>query len=274
MPYKVIDMFKELPKTNCAECNRPGCFQFATAVYLENVPLSDCPYLSPEELEEMNGKLEAQRLIDSGGKKPKGDSAAEFLFEQIEKADFLAVAEKCGAVYDSGPPEMLRLSFFNTPFEVRHDDVSRAEGMAESNVFIKILMLIYATHAKGSKAAGQMVAFRDLPNTSSKSKSFDHNANKLAKAFAGRIEALDEACRRIGGKVQPSDSADREYRFDALPRVPVQFLFWDGDDDFPARASVLLDKNVLDYLDQEAIVFMSEAFANLLMGKGLDDLVA
>lgn len=63
MPYKVIDIFNDLPKTNCAEYGKPGCFQFATGVYIEGMPLSACPYLTPEKLEEMQGRLGQESIL-------------------------------------------------------------------------------------------------------------------------------------------------------------------------------------------------------------------
>jgi hypothetical protein len=58
-----------------------------------------------------------------------------------------------------------------------------------------------------------------------------------------------------------------------LPRVPVLVLFWPQEEEFPARVSLLLDSSALDYLDQEALVFVAEALAGRLLGGNLSGLV-
>ena len=63
-----------------------------------------------------------------------------------------------------------------------------------------------------------------------------------------------------------SASADRAYEFRGLARVPLLLLLWAAQEGFPARASVLVDRGLLDYLDQEASLFVAESLAGRLAG--------
>jgi len=140
-------------------------------------------------------------------------------------------------------------------------------------VWVKILLLIYLTRAGGRPPSGSWVSYRDLPNSVSKAKSFEECSARVAGAFGGRLDGLEHAAVRLGGRPVDPGSADRAYVLPALPRVPVLLLFWDGEDEFAARASFLLDGSVLDYLDLEALLFVGEALAGRLLGEGLADLV-
>ena len=54
MAYKVVDIYKDLPKkAGCSDCGKPGCFAFATAAHLEGMELAKCVHLEPEQLEDV-----------------------------------------------------------------------------------------------------------------------------------------------------------------------------------------------------------------------------
>jgi len=48
--------------------------------------------------------------------------------------------------------------------------------------------------------------------------------------------------------------------------VPVTLVFWKGDEEFPPRLSILLDKSISHYLPTEDIVLASQMFALRLIG--------
>jgi hypothetical protein len=272
MAYKVLDIYRDLPRTNCADCGKGGCFAFASAVYLEGFPLTACPHLEPSAREGMEERLEAGRARGEGRRPDSSEQALEFLRRKVAEADLEALGRRAGATHDPGPPQALELDFLGVAHRVTRADVSAAGGEAPT-VWVKIFLLIYATRAGGSIPTGQWVAYRDLPNTVSKSASFERVGDRLGAAFEGRLAELDEAAARLGGKPSGFGSADRAYVFEALPRVSLLLLFWDREEGFPARSSILLDRGILDYLDQEAIVFLAEAFGNRLQGKGIADIV-
>lgn len=271
MAYKVLDIYRELPRTNCRDCGKGGCFAFASAVYLEGFPLAACPHLAAVR-DAMEAKLAAGRAQGEGRRPDSSEQALGFLLKKMADADLAALARHCGAAYDPGPPEALRLDFLGVPHRVTRTDVAAARGDAPT-VWVKIFLLIYATRASGAEPAGEWVAYRSLPNTVSKSKSFERVGDRIGAAFEGQTEELDACAARLGGRVAAFGSADRAYTFESLPRVRLLLLFWDREEGFPARASILLDRGILDYLDQEAIVFLSEAFGNLLLGEGIEDVV-
>ena len=214
--------------------------------------------------------MEEKLALSLGGGKGKKDptyvQALRFLQGKILGTDFPAMARNAGCRYLPGPPEELEIPFLGVPHRVRADDVTALSGEAPS-VWVKVFLYIYATRAKGTPPAGRWAAFRELPNTVSKSKSFEEAAGEIAEEFSGREEALAQAARSLGGEPVPFGSADFAFRFQALPRVELLLLYWRGEEEFGARAAVLVDAGVLDYLDQEALVFLAEAFSRKLRGR-------
>lgn len=265
MAYKVLDIFKDLPRTNCGICGKGSCFAFASIVYLEGVPLSLCTPLAPETLAQMEAKLEAGRAQGEGRRPESSEQALRALLAKLSAAEFPLLAERSGCSYRAGPPETLDVDFLGVPHRITLTDVAAVSGPAPT-VWVKIFLLIYATRATGAAPAGQWISYRELPNSTSKSKSFEDNAARLARAFEGKLGELDRRAAAEGGQPADFGSADRAWIFPALPRVSLLLLFWDRQEDFEARASFLVDRQILDYLDQEAIVFLAEAFVERFLG--------
>ena len=50
MAVKGLDIFKLSPKKNCKECGSPTCMAFCMKVAQGAVPITKCPYMSPEAI--------------------------------------------------------------------------------------------------------------------------------------------------------------------------------------------------------------------------------
>ncbi len=79
----------------------------------------------------------------------------------------------------------------------------------------------------------------------------------VADSFGGRTEELGAALLRLGGRLSPvKTSADVDFTLDMFPFLPVEFRFWDADDEFPASMSILMDENVLQFMHYETTYYM------------------
>lgn len=67
--------------------------------------------------------------------------------------------------------------------------------------------------------------------------------------FSGKTDILEKACLQLGGT--RLDKGDLSFSFISFPQIPLQLIFWDTDEDFPAQVQVLFDKYVTDYLHFE-----------------------
>lgn len=86
--------------------------------------------------------------------------------------------------------------------------------------------------------------------TLAKSGDFFQNA---AKAFEGKAESLARACEGLHGrKIEKGDVA---YELDMFPFLPISLRFWDADEEFPASMQLLVDRNILDYMHYETLMF-------------------
>lgn len=74
-----------------------------------------------------------------------------------------------------------------------------------------------------------------------------------AESFDGKTKELDWACRKLGGK--KLEKGDVAYELPLFPFLPVVVRFWESDEEFPASLQILVDKNMLDYMHYETVMF-------------------
>ena len=63
--------------------------------------------------------------------------------------------------------------------------------------------------------------------------------DRLLNQFGNDLECFKAVCENLGA--MPIVYADAAYSFLFFPRLPVAILLWTADDEFPARASMLVD---------------------------------
>ena len=122
---------------------------------------------------------------------------------------------------------------------------------------LAILLLLYLTEAGGRLVEGRWVAFEQISGGAGYIGSFRGRVvAPLLRTFGQRPEALLEAASGLDGSAL--DMGDAAVVLEALPRVPIAFVLWSGDDEFAPSASVVFDASVEGYLDAEAVTVLAE----------------
>ena len=146
------------------------------------------------------------------------------------------------------------------------DEAGQQPAFADCVVICRYLIMCPAFEPKGTN----WVAFRDFPDAGPLTVFWaDTVEGSLAKAFAGRRDALQKSCDALGGIVPEMDIAcDLVRRFTPLPKVPLLLVFNDADEAFPAAVSVLFEKRASTYLDGESQAVLGHMLANRLLAAG------
>lgn len=128
-------------------------------------------------------------------------------------------------------------------------------------------LLWYCTESASFK--GEWLPFRSLKDASPFGPAFQKTVvDVFAQTFSGHIGELEKAFQKMGGKKLPH--SDVGYQLVAFECIPVQFLFWDGDDEFPAQANILFDRGSTDYIHVESLVSIaSEGLSFLTEASGI-----
>jgi len=79
----------------------------------------------------------------------------------------------------------------------------------------------------------------------------------LGKAFSGNYAAFGETIRSLGGVFDGKlKSNGYSWLLEALPKNPMQIIYYEGDDEFPCEVQILFDKNAARFMDFECLAFL------------------
>lgn len=73
----------------------------------------------------------------------------------------------------------------------------------------------------------------------------------LLKRYGSDLNGFRQAAEYLSG--EPKDMADAAYQLTPYPRINLYFLLWQGDEEFPPQATVLLDRPIERVLAADAI---------------------
>lgn len=273
MSLSVVDIYKNiLPKTNCKDCGYSTCLAFASMVVSEQLPLKKCPHIEPSKLEHAQEELQQQY---AAGKWTKRDMAEDALKWSKERAASMEIADLQkrigGTIVENDGQKALELPYFNETILIEPGKLRKTSGN-ELTRWEQVFIFNHLAQGGDSLPTGQWKGLVELPNTVSKVKSMKkHVEAPLIERFAGKAAELLKAGEAAGAKVVNDGGIEANVAmlFNPLPRVPVMLLFWDEEqgEDYGAEVKLLFDKTVVDHLDIESIMFLSERIKQLLCGE-------
>ena len=171
------------------------------------------------------------------------------LWKELLDSDSSQIARKSGAVYDRGG------RFYTVPYfsgvaavypgteEVRISLPVPAEGLVEMEESLDILLLYYLLNIRFDLPKNNFVKPETLPG----GEIYRQGAHSLplpqvAERYDGDVASLIERGELLGGfRV---DYGDVGIRLAPLPKIAMILILWQGDDEFPPRASFLLDSGM------------------------------
>ncbi|OGO30964.1 MAG: hypothetical protein A2Z29_01060 [Chloroflexi bacterium RBG_16_56_11] len=124
----------------------------------------------------------------------------------------------------------------------------------------KILVLHYFINARGTPLSGRMITYKELQEGINYYPTFFKRAiSPVVDNFRDKPEMLPEVAKKLGG--EKADFGDIATTIYAFPRVPVTFVLWLGDGEFPPDGNIMFDSTITDYLPTEDITILCEIIA-------------
>jgi hypothetical protein len=136
----------------------------------------------------------------------------------------------------------------------------------ELGLFREKLLILHHLyfHKSDAKNSGDMVAFRDLRVCADFEPAYRKmTLEPFAAYFDRKTLLLSERVFDIGGQINLC--GDVSFTVKAFPLISLQFIFWDGDEEFPANANILFDKNIAEFIHPESIPVLADVGAKILM---------
>lgn len=143
------------------------------------------------------------------------------------------------------------LTFINRGYRVSYPsgEVANEDG-SPASTYLAIIILHYLVTADGTPLTGNWIAYRHLPGGDIYIDPFKKRAiTPFLKTFGEKPEEFRKAAGALGGYELTVSGISMV--IPVLPRVPICFVLWPGDEEMPASANILFDEAAPSYLPTE-----------------------
>jgi hypothetical protein len=171
----------------------------------------------------------------------------------------------------------LPITYFGVDYEINRSDarIHNVEKPEEDLDFLTqsaIYHLFYFSKA-APKNSNNFIPLHELRGVAPFSSAFKKSTlTPFAKTFEGKTQQLIEAGEKLGFERLPN--SDAGFQAMAFTCLPIRFLFWDGDDELPAQATILFDEKITDFTHEETVIGIGSDLVNrLIAAAGLTRLV-
>jgi hypothetical protein len=130
-----------------------------------------------------------------------------------------------------------------------------------------LMALFYLLHAQNIPLARKWISEKDLPG----GEAFFRGPHALSvdlieKKYGENPEGFIEAGKLLGGT--PVRFGDKSIALDVFPRIPIIYILWVGDEEFPPRAGVLFDASIESHFPLDMIWIMVNEVSRRLVEAG------
>jgi len=224
------------------DCSAFPCENFTGGTY----PFSD-GFL---QMQARRRKENARARAPYGGNVDVPDA----FWEDLAQKDLSILCEAAGAVFE--PPSGVIMPFLNE--EIRVDVLQRrlrrhsGHGWLDwGHPYLELMSLAYLLQVTHSGLRNEMVGVMDLKDAHFFQGPHAIDTTSLVKRYGEDSKAFQQAGKRLGG--EPLETADAAFALKPFPKVPIYYLLWAGDQEFPAKLSILFDRSIERHLSADAI---------------------
>jgi hypothetical protein len=186
--------------------------------------------------------------------------------EELLRSELHSRCKAAGVSYDFSPIQSrIEIPFFKELISLTIPDFTfKSSTDANITLVSKIILLHYLIKASGTSPIGELIPYEDIPGLRHYFPVFEKRVLKpLQSAFGNDRSAFREAGVSLGGFTQ--EYGDSSFTVHALPRVPVTFILWEGDEEFPPLVRTLFDPTISEYLPLEDIAVVSKLAATRIL---------
>jgi hypothetical protein len=177
-------------------------------------------------------------------------------------------ARNAGADYQKGEKgEKIIIHFLSEPYHIQFPQIEfYSPSKKVVSLVTRILLLHYLIHAEGNPLTGKWVAYKDIPGGLLYAGVFARRVTEpLQRKFGKSAKGFKEVGIRLGG--EPVDIGDASFILKAFPYVPLQYVLWGADEEFPPSVQLLFDSSVDHYLPLEDIVVLGQVTTGRLINR-------
>ena len=184
--------------------------------------------------------------------------ALDMAKKALSTRDPLQVCRLSGASFEEGDPDTIRFRFLNRTIGISWPGLAFSQDAnGEIPVMHQILILHYLIGSGKEGLTGELISFQDILSAKFYLDAFNRRVKyPLINAFGKQPEKLLLFAKDFYG-ASLSPVGGFSVNIQALPKIPITLVIWEGDEEFPSDGTVLFDSSIKDILSAEDIVVLA-----------------
>jgi len=227
-----LALYKHLPQTNCGRCFLPSCLAFAAAAVSGSKKLSECPYLSQKQQEQLATILKPRSKLE-----PVQAEFFDRLEEKIRSINFAKIAPVIGATSQNN---QLIINSLGKDFHINQQGEVRSE--CHIIPWVRAPLLSYVTNTTHQGITGDWITFRELKGGIDWQGLFTSRCENPLKQLADtHPDLLDDIIDLFKGKKTEAFDADIALTLHPLPHLPVLICYQSPEEDLESTLTIFFD---------------------------------
>lgn len=175
-------------------------------------------------------------------------------WEALRQRDLAALCENTLA--RPYPPDGLLLRFLGDDLLLNIEQCYLFRHRGESwerlqKPLLELVCLLYLLNTGPEPLSQEMIGVEGLKDAQFFHGPHELRIQPLLERYANDLAGFKRVAKSLGG--ESLELADAAYRLWALPKIPIYYLLWEGDEEFEPRLSILFDRSIEYHLSADAI---------------------
>ncbi len=187
------------------------------------------------------------------------------LLDELKVVNLAQAAKILDLSYN--PVGQVEIVFMGTNYLIENSGIHRQDGKASATAHESILAGYILNQGRG-EPSGKFVSFDSITGmvparSSYTSTSLEARLAKYAEMYPTRFhQVIVKSGGRAGGEV---GNGGQSWIIQLLPKIPVQLIFYIGDEEFPSDARLLIDQSAVNFLEFEFLAVLATIFVEQLI---------
>jgi hypothetical protein len=190
------------------------------------------------------------------------------LRREVTRRDPFVLANNTNTVFNgrSNNQGVFNFTFWDMDVRLTYPNLIAYEQTSgnELALFNQAMLLYYFRSADSYPLTGQWISFSELPDGRFYNQAFQgYTGMELVRNFENNQEKFENAAALLKG--ERHDIGDASYSFQALPRISLLVVFWQGDEDFSSSFQMLFDSSASHYLPTDGYAILGSTLTRKLI---------
>ncbi|MBF0226340.1 MAG: DUF3786 domain-containing protein [Desulfobacterales bacterium] len=184
-------------------------------------------------------------------------NAKKIAVQDLAKISFNEIINR--TLFEKQGENSIIVPFLNRTYIVNYPSFDFIDAVSQDlqvPIQEQVIILHYMLSDRNITLRGKKIAYREIPGAATYHGVFlKRAAEPLKKVFGKNIENLKKGSEILKGI--KTTAGDVGFEFYIFPKIPLELILWEGDDEFPAEANILFDESIGHILSPEDVAWLS-----------------